>query len=80
MLESGRIEALTDLAIQTMKHRGHKRRALQSAQGDVASRTEMLGYPRYLAQGLQIGSGPTESQCKCLTDRLKGRGSRWNSS
>ena len=30
-----------------------------------------------MADGLQIGSGPTEAQCKCLTGRLKGRGRRW---
>ena len=38
----------------------------------------MLDYPRYLAEGYQIGSGPTESQCKSLASRLKGRGRRWN--
>ena len=78
MLQSGPLEALTELAVQTKGHRGHKQQALQSLHGYIARRTDMLDYPRYLAEGFQIGSGPTESQCKCLTDRLKGRGRRWN--
>ena len=79
MLCSGPLEALTELAIQIKSHRGHKRQALQSLDGYIARRTEMLDYPRYLSEGFQIGSGPTESQCKGLTARLKGRGRRWNS-
>ena len=79
MVQSGSLEALTELAVQIKKHRGHKRKALQSLHGYIARRTEMLDYPRYLAEGFQIGSGPTESQCKGLTGRLKGRGRRWNS-
>lgn len=80
MLRSGPLEALTELAVQIKRHRGHKRQALQALHGYIARRTEMLDYPRYLAEGFQIGSGPTESQCKALTGRLKGRGRRWNNS
>ena len=37
-----------------------------------------MDYPRYVAQGWQIGSGPVESGCKRLvTQRLKGAGMRW---
>ena len=37
-----------------------------------------MDYPRYLAHGWQIGSGPVESGCKRLvTQRLKGAGMRW---
>jgi hypothetical protein len=37
-----------------------------------------MDYPRYLANGWQIGSGPVESGCKRLvTQRLKGAGMRW---
>jgi hypothetical protein len=37
-----------------------------------------MDYPRYLASGWQIGSGPVESGCKRLvTQRLKGAGMRW---
>ena len=78
VLRSGPLEALTELAVLIKSHRGLKRQTLQSLHGYVARRTEMLDYPRYLAEGFQIGSGPTESQCKCLTSRLKGRGRRWN--
>jgi hypothetical protein len=78
MLRRGPLEALTELAVQTRNHRGPKRQALQSLHGYIARRTEMLDYPGYLAEGFQIGSGPTESQCKSLTHRLKGRGRRWN--
>lgn len=78
MLRSGPLEALTELAVQIKSHRGHKRQALQSLHGYIARRTEMLDYPRYLAEGFHIGSGPTESQCKGLNARLKGRGRRWN--
>ena len=37
-----------------------------------------MDYPRYIANGWQIGSGPVESGCKRLvTQRLKGAGMRW---
>jgi hypothetical protein len=37
-----------------------------------------MDYPRYLANGWQIGSGPVESACKrVVTQRLKGAGMRW---
>jgi len=78
MIQSGPVEALTQLGVLGKRHRGRKRQAIQSLQGYLARRTEMLEYPRYLADGFQIGSGPTEAQCKCLTARLKGRGRRWN--
>jgi len=78
MVQSGPLEALTQLGDLRRTHRGHKRRAIQSLQGYIACRTEMLDYPRFLAQDYAIGSGPTESQCKGLTARLKGRGRRWH--
>lgn len=37
-----------------------------------------MEYPRYLANGWQIGSGPVESACKTvIANRLKGSGMRW---
>lgn len=40
-----------------------------------------MDYPRYLAHGWQIGSGPVESACKrVVTARLKGAGMRWSQS
>jgi hypothetical protein len=77
MRQSGPMEALTQLGLLAKKHRGRKRQALATLQGYIGKRVEMLDYPRFLADGFQIGSGPTEAQCKCLTARLKGRGRRW---
>jgi predicted HAD superfamily Cof-like phosphohydrolase len=44
----------------------------------VAKRKEMIRYPEFRERGWQIGSGPTESQCKLCTKRLKGHGRRWD--
>ncbi len=39
-----------------------------------------MDYPRYLANGRQLGSGPVESACKTVVaNRLKGSGMRWGS-
>lgn len=39
-----------------------------------------MDYPRYVANGWQIGSGPVESACgTVVADRLKGSGMRWGS-
>jgi len=45
----------------------------------VAERKAMIRYPEFRRRGWQIGSGPTESECKTTTQRVKGRGRRWNS-
>ena len=76
--KSGPTEAVTELGLLARSHRGRKRQALQTLQGYIGKRLDMLDYPRFLADDLQIGSGPTEAQCKTLTHRLKGRGRRWN--
>ena len=44
----------------------------------VAERKAMIRYPEFRRRGWQIGSGPTESECKTTTQRVKGRGRRWN--
>ena len=44
----------------------------------VTDRREMIAYPEFLKHGWQIGSGPTESQCKQVPRRVKGRGKRWD--
>jgi hypothetical protein len=80
MIQSGPLEALTQLGDLAKTHRGDKRQAVQALQGYIAGHTQMLEYPRYLAEGYAIGSGPTESQCKGLAARLKGRGRRWHRS
>jgi hypothetical protein len=57
--------------------RGHK--AAQQLLNYVTERAEMILYPQFQAVGRQIGSGPTESMCKATTQRIKGRGRRWDS-
>jgi hypothetical protein len=44
----------------------------------VTDRREMIQYPKFQGLGRQIGSGPTESMCKATTQRIKGRGMRWD--
>jgi hypothetical protein len=44
----------------------------------VTDRREMIQYPTFQELGRQIGSGPTESMCKATTQRIKGRGRRWD--
>lgn len=44
----------------------------------LALRRPMIRYPTFRERGWQIGSGPTESQCKLCTKRLKGYGRRWD--
>ncbi len=61
------------------QQRGRKRDAANHLLGYVAERHEMIRYPEFRAQGWQIGSGPTEAECKTTTHRVKGRGRRWNS-
>jgi hypothetical protein len=44
----------------------------------VAERKEMIRYPEFRQKHWQIGSGPTEAECKTTTQRVKGRGRRWD--
>ena len=58
--------------------RGAKRASADGLMNYVSERREMILYPEFAAKGWQIGSGPTESCCKTLTQRLKGSGMRWD--
>ena len=55
-----------------------KREALVNLREYIAKRIAMTDYPYFLDLGYDIGSGPTESFCGCLTKRLKGSGMRWD--
>jgi hypothetical protein len=55
-----------------------KRKAADRLLNYVSARQEMIRYPAFRQKGWQIGSGPTESQCKLCTKRLKGYGRRWD--
>jgi len=57
-----------------------KRKALKSLRKYVGARVAMTDYPSFRAAGYDCGSGPTESVCGRLTQRLKGSGMRWDKS
>lgn len=58
--------------------RGGKRREADRLINYVAQRQEMMGYHRCDEHGWDVGSGPMESMCGVTTERIKGRGRRWN--
>jgi hypothetical protein len=55
-----------------------KRKASDRLLNYVSERRDMIRYPQFRSQGWQIGSGPTEAQCKLTVGRLKGRSRRWD--
>jgi len=58
--------------------RSAKRKEADRLINYVSDRRAMIRYPEFLQNGWQIGSGPTESQCRLLPDRVKGSGMRWD--
>lgn len=58
--------------------RGKKRQAAGRLLQYVAERQDMIRYPEFRQKHWQIGSGPTEAECKTTTSRVKGRGRRWD--
>lgn len=58
--------------------RGGKRKAADALIGYVAPRQEMIRYEECERRGWNVGSGPMESMCGVTTDRIKGRGRRWD--
>ena len=58
--------------------RAKHRQAAEQLLNYVTDRREMIKYPEFLERGRQIGSGPTESMCKAVKQRVKGRGMRWD--
>jgi hypothetical protein len=58
--------------------RGGKRKAADALLGYVAPRQEMMGYDQCDREGWDVSSGPMESMCGVTTDRLQGRGRRWD--
>ena len=65
-------------AARTLLRASAKRKALSGLEQYIAKRMEMTDYPRFIAAGFDIGSGPTEAKCKTVPSRLKGSGMRWN--
>jgi hypothetical protein len=77
--EQGSLVLLDRLGSYLRRHRtGPKREALKSLQEFVRKRVAMTDYPTFRRLGYDCGSGPTESLCGRLTDRLKGPGMRWD--
>jgi hypothetical protein len=58
--------------------RGGKRKAANGLLNYVSTRQEMIAYETCDARGWDVGSGPMESMCGVTTDRIKGRGRRWD--
>jgi len=58
--------------------RGSKRQAADALIGYVAPRQEVICYEQCEKNGWDVGSGPMESMCGVTTDRIKGRGRRWD--
>ena len=75
----GALAVLKEIAATRALLRGRaKRNALTKLEQYVGKRVEMMDYPRFIAAGFDIGSGPTEAKCKTVPSRLKGSGMRWN--
>lgn len=55
-----------------------KKQSLRGLRNYLSERREMLDYGKALAEGWDIGSGPTEATCKTLTLRLKRPGMKWD--
>lgn len=79
--EHGSLVLLHRLGPYRRRHRGGpKHEALKALCDFVGKRVAMTDYPRFRELGYDCGSGPTESLCGVLTDRLKGPGMRWDKS
>jgi hypothetical protein len=77
--EQGSLQMLHRLGPYVRRHRsGPKQQALLSLRDYVGKRVAMTDYPAFRQLGYDCGSGPTESLCGTLTDRLKGSGMRWD--
>lgn len=77
--EQGSLVMLHRLGHYLRRHRkGPRREAIKSLRDYVGKRVPMTDYPSFRELGYDCGSGPTESQCGTLTDRLKGSGMRWD--
>lgn len=59
--------------------RGAKRTAAKRLLQYAAERHDIIRFPEFRQRQWQIGSGPTEAECKTTTARVKGRGRRWDS-
>ncbi len=75
----GYSEAYDELVAWRKPLRGRKRAAADRLIQYMSERIDMIRYPEFREKHWQIGSGPTEAECKTTTQRVKGRGRRWDS-
>lgn len=79
--EQGSLVLLDRLGSYLRTHRsGPKHEALASLRDYLRKRVPMTDYPTFRRLGYDCGSGPIESLCGRMTDRLKGPGMRWDTS
>jgi hypothetical protein len=77
--EQGSLVLLDRLGSYLRHHpTGSKHEALEDLRDYVRKRVAMTDYPTFRHLGYDCGSGPTESLCGQLTNRLKGPGMRWD--
>jgi hypothetical protein len=77
--KQGSLVLLDRLSSYLRRHRtGPKHEALEAVRDFLRPRVAMTDYPTFRRLGYDCGSGPTESLCGRLTDRLKGPGMRWD--
>lgn len=79
LVEQGGAALLTYLQALALPPRtsGAVREGLRQLIGYFENNRHRTDYPRYRANGWDIGSGPTEAGCKVIGERLKGSGMRW---
>jgi hypothetical protein len=58
--------------------RGSRRKVADHLINYAAERQSMMRYAEAEARGWDVGTGPMESMCGATTDRIKGRGRRWD--
>lgn len=76
--EGGEVVLTTLEAIDVARHPPLSRQAHADCVRYFQNQKHRMDYPRYVANGWQIGSGPVESACKTVVaNRLKGSGMRW---
>jgi len=79
--EQGSLVMLDRLGSYLRRHRsGPPCEAMESLRDYLGKRVAMTDYPTFRQLGYDCGSGPIESLCGRLTDRLKGPGMRWDES
>lgn len=65
-------------AMQKRVRSAKKQQSLRELRQYLEERRDMLDYAGAVRAGQDIGSGPTEAECKTLTMRLKAPGMKWD--